>query len=81
MLSDRGRQAQIDVTIPLFPISAPDMPGYIAPLQLVEVIEPVAWKALAVAVQITFQMQKQGDAAVLVIDQTVTLERHYDDAG
>lgn len=81
-LCDRGEQAQWDLTIPLYPASAPSMPGLILPLQLVEVVEAVAWKGLAIGTQITAQVRSDGNGAnVLVVDQRITLERHYTDAG
>jgi hypothetical protein len=82
VLCDRGEQAQIDLTIPLYPASAPEMPGLVLPLQLVQVHEVVAWKGLAVGAQIEAQVRQGGNgASALVIDQRVTLERHYTDAG
>jgi hypothetical protein len=82
VLCDRGEQAQIDLTIPLYPASAPEMPGLVLPLQLVQVHEVVAWKGLAVGVQIEAQVRQGGNgASALVIDQRITLERHYTDAG
>lgn len=82
VLSDRGDQAQVDLTIPLFPIDVPGQPGLVLPLELVEVVELVSWKALALGVAISARMQASQDGrAVLVVEQTVTLERHYSDAG
>lgn len=82
ILSDRGEQAQIDLVIPLYPASATDMPGLVLPLQLVEVVEAVSWKGLGISTQINAQMRDGGNgASVLVIDQRITLERHYSDAG
>lgn len=81
-LSDRGEQAQIDLVIPLYPASAPDKPGLVLPLHLVEVVEAVSWKGLAINTQISAQMRTDGNgASVLVVDQRITLERHYTDAG
>ena len=81
VLSDRGQQALVEETIPLFAADVDGQPGLILPLQLVEVVEPTSWKGLVVGVSITFSTQRQGGvAATLVIDQTVTLERHYSDA-
>lgn len=82
VLCDRGEQAQIDLVIPLYPSSAPGMPGLVLPMHLVEVVEATSWKALAVGTQISAQVSTDsGGASVLVIDQRITLERHYSDAG
>lgn len=81
-LSDRGEQAKIDLTIPLYPATAPDKPGLVLPLQLVQVNELVTWKGLAIGTQIDFNVSTSGNgASALVIDQRITLERHYSDAG
>lgn len=80
ILCDRGEQAQVDITIPLYPLSNPSQPGLVLPLQLVQVIELASWKALATAVSISAKVQDQNGVGVLVIEQTVTLERHYSDA-
>jgi hypothetical protein len=81
VLSDRGEQASVEITIPLFAIDIPDRPGLVQPLHLVEVVEPTSWRGLCVGVEISATMQQSGSAAVLVVEQTVTLERHYSDAG
>lgn len=80
VLCDRGEQADIDITIPLFPASVTDQPGLVLPLQLVQVIEPASWKGLATATKISAAMQSVNGVGVLVVEQTVTLERHYSDA-
>lgn len=80
VLSDRGEQASIDVTIPLFASSVPATPGLILPLQLVQVVEPTSWKAIATAVSISVTIQNTNDVGVLIVEQTVTLERHFTDA-
>ena len=81
VLSDRGEQARIDLSIPLYPISEPSMPGLVLPAHLVEVVEAVSWKGLAVGTSIDVSMQSSGGASALVIKQRITLERHYTDAG
>lgn len=78
VLSDRGEQAAIDLVLPLF--AAPLKPGEVGrilPLDLVEVVgEEGTWHGLCTAVRTE---ARAGDGA-LVIEQTVTLERHYTDA-
>ena len=81
VLSDRGEQARIDLSIPLYPISESSMPGLVLPAQLVEIVEAVSWKGLAVGTSIDVSMQSSGGASALVIKQRITLERHYTDAG
>lgn len=80
VLSDRGQQAIIDIVIPLFPSSQPEQPGLILPLHLVEVIEVAPWKAQCNSTSIEFRRVETDTGSALVIDQTVSLERHYDDA-
>jgi hypothetical protein len=81
VLCDRGEQALVDVTIPLFAADVPDTPGLVLPLELVAVVEPMGWKSLAIGTAISASMQQAGQGkAVLVVEQTVTLERHYTDA-
>jgi hypothetical protein len=77
VLCDRGEQDLVDLVMPLFPASTPGKPGLVVPLRLVEVVEPKAWKALALAVEIRAQTT---DAGALVVEQTITMERHYSDA-
>lgn len=78
VLSDRGEQAAIDLTLPLF--AAPLLPGQtgrVLPLDLVEVqAAEGTWQGLCTAVRIEARM----DDKAVVIEQTVTLERHYTDA-
>lgn len=77
ILSDRGSQAAIEMTLPLFPAAAIGVPGRVLPLDLVEKQEAAGnWMGLATAVRID---ATRTDGALL-IDQTVTLERHYHDA-
>lgn len=78
VLSDRGEQASIDLTLPLF--AAPLLPGQtgrVLPLDLVEVqTAEGTWHGLCTAVRI----EARRDDKAVVIEQTVTLERHYTDA-
>lgn len=78
VLSDRGEQASIDHTLPLFP--APLQPGTVGrvlPLDLVEVqAGDGTWQGLCSAVRIDARV----DNNVAVVEQTITLERHYSDA-
>lgn len=77
-MSDRGEQASIDLVLPLF--SGPVRPGEVGrvlPLDLVEVVgEDGTWHGLCTAVRTE---ARAGDGA-FVIEQTITLERHYTDA-
>lgn len=78
ILSDRGEQAAIELVIPLF--GTPLVPGQIGrvqPLDLVEVVgEAGTWHGLCTAVR----TEARADSKALVIEQTITLERHYTDA-
>lgn len=78
ILADRGEQAAIDLVVPLF--TAPLRPGEVGrilPLDLVEVVgEEGTWHGLCTAVRTEARI---GEKAV-VIEQTITLERHYSDA-
>ncbi|NWF33177.1 hypothetical protein HH110_08970 [Stenotrophomonas sp. SAM-B] len=78
ILSDRGEQAAIELVIPLF--GAPLVPGQIGrvqPLDLVEVVgDAGTWHGLCTAVR----TEARADSKALVIEQTITLERHYTDA-
>ncbi len=78
ILADRGEQAAIELVVPLF--TAPLRPGEVGrilPLDLVEVVgEEGTWHGLCTAVRTEARI---GDKAV-VIEQTITLERHYSDA-
>lgn len=77
-LSDRGEQAAIEHTVPLF--REPVLPGQIGrvlPLELLEVQSAGGtWHGLCTAVRIDVRV----DNNATVIEQTVTLERHYSDA-
>ena len=78
VLADRGEQAAIDLVLPLFagPLR-PGEVGRILPLDLVEVVgEDGTWHGLCTAVRTEARI---GDKAA-VIEQTITLERHYTDA-
>lgn len=78
ILSDRGEQASIDLVIPLFssPVN-PGETGRVLPLDFVEVVgEEGTWHGLCTAVRTE---ARAGDGA-FVIEQTITLERHYTDA-
>lgn len=77
VLSDRGEQDIVDIVLPLFPASDVGRPGLIYPLDLVEVIEPAAWKGLAQSVEINVDTSADG---VLTVEQTVGIARHYSDA-
>lgn len=78
ILGDRGEQASVDLTFPLFaaPLAA-GQTGRVQPLDLVEVQEAGGtWHGQCTAVR--FDARTDGKA--LVIEQTITLERHYSDA-
>jgi hypothetical protein len=78
ILADRGEQAAIDLVLPLFarPLRAGEV-GRILPLDLIEVVgEEGTWHGLCTAVRTEARI---GDNAA-VIEQTITLERHYSDA-
>jgi len=78
ILADRGEQAAIDLVLPLF--AGPLLPGEVGrilPLDLIEVVgEEGTWHGLCTAVRTEARI---GDTAA-VIEQTITLERHYSDA-
>jgi len=77
ILSDRGEQEQIDLTVPLFPIASLVGPHRVLPLNLVQVLDAAgAWIGLATAVRISGR--RENDA--VIIDQSISLERHYTDA-
>lgn len=76
VLAGRGEQATVDVTIPLFPAGTVGQPGLVLPLHLVEIVEPAPWKGLAVAAEV----QVQVSSGALVVEHTVTVERHFSDA-
>lgn len=80
-LSDRGEQSEISVVLPIFPAPAAGQPGPILPLQLVHVLSAGAdWPGLATALAISARWEASGQTGALVVDQTVTLSRHYTDA-
>lgn len=78
ILADRGEQAAIELTVPLFP--EPVLSGQIGrvlPLDLVEVQSAGGtWHGQCTAVRIDVRV----DNNATVIEQTITLERHYSDA-
>ena len=78
VLSDRGEQAAIEVVLHLF--TGPLRPGEVGrvlPPDLAEVVgEGGTWHGLCTAVRTEARI---GDKAA-VIEQTITLERHYNDA-
>lgn len=78
ILSDRGEQAGIDLTLPLFPMPlGAGQTGRVLPLDLVEVQSTEGtWAGLCTAIRIDVRM----DGKTTVIEQTLTLERHYSDA-
>ncbi|WP_337055060.1 hypothetical protein [Pseudoxanthomonas sp. USHLN014] len=78
ILCDRGEQASIDHTLPLFPAGSPaGQTGRVLPLDLVEVREAEGtWQGLCTAISIS---ARRDDKAV-VVEQTLTIERHYTDA-
>lgn len=78
ILADRGEQASIDLVLPLFsgPVKSGEV-GRVLPLDLVEVVgEEGIWHGLCTAVRTE---ARAGDGA-FVVEQTITLERHYTDA-
>lgn len=78
VLGDRGEQAAIDHTVPLF--AGPVLPGQIGrvlPLELVRVESADGtWHGQCTAVRIDVRV----DNNATVVEQTITLERHYSDA-
>lgn len=78
ILSDRGEQAGVDVTVPLFakPLN-PGKVGVIMPLDLVEVTgSERMWHGQCESLRIEVTVEQQ----IVVIEQTATLESHYTDA-
>lgn len=78
ILSDRGEQASVDLTVPLFakPLKAGEV-GVILPLDLVEVVTSEGtWHGQRESLRIEVAVEQQAT----VIEQTATLERHYTDA-
>ncbi|CAM4154139.1 hypothetical protein STPA111741_02415 [Stenotrophomonas pavanii] len=78
VLSDRGEQAAVDLTVPLFPKPLkPGEVGAIFPLDLVEVVGAEGtWHGQCDSLRIEVVIDQQA----VVIEQTATLERHYTDA-
>jgi hypothetical protein len=78
VISDRGEQASITLTHPLF--KAPLLPGQtgrVLPLALGEVLEAgETWHGLCTG----FQLEARADDKAVVVEQTITLERHYTNA-
>lgn len=78
ILSDRGEQALVELVIPLF--GGPLRPGEVGrvnPLDLVEVVgEEGTWHGLCIAAR----TEARTNDKAIVIEQTITLERHYTDA-
>ncbi|WP_313456773.1 hypothetical protein [Stenotrophomonas sp.] len=78
ILSDRGEQALVELVIPLFggPLR-PGEVGRVRPLDLVEVVgEEGTWHGLCIAAR----TEARTNDKAIVIEQTITLERHYTDA-
>ncbi|KOQ73011.1 hypothetical protein ABW45_18435 [Stenotrophomonas maltophilia] len=78
ILCDRGEQAAVDLTVPLFaqPLQAGEV-GLLLPLDLVEVVgADGTWHGQCESLRI----EVSADDRVVVIEQTATLERHYTDA-
>lgn len=78
VLCDRGEQAAVDLTVPLFPKPLkPGEVGAIMPLDLVEVVGAEGtWHGQCDSLRIEVVIDQQA----VVIEQTATLERHYTDA-
>lgn len=80
VLSDRGEQSSIDLVLPLFatPLQEGET-GRVLPLDLAEVHEAdETWHGLCTNVRIDARLD--GANGAWVIEQQVTLERHYSDA-
>lgn len=78
VLCDRGEQAAVDLTVPLFaqPLKAGEV-GLVLPLDLVEVVgADGTWHGQCESLRI----EVSADDQAVVIEQTATLERHYTDA-
>ncbi|CCP15872.1 hypothetical protein SMRA8_1807 [Stenotrophomonas maltophilia RA8] len=78
ILCDRGEQAAVDLTVPLFakPLKAGEV-GLLLPLDLVEVVgADGTWHGQCESLRI----EVSADDRAVVIEQTATLERHYTDA-
>lgn len=78
ILSDRGEQALIELSLPLFPLPLRSGEvGRILPLDLVQVLAAEGtWHGLCTASRI----EVRAEDAALVVEQIITLERHYTDA-
>ena len=78
VLSDRGEQAAIDITVPLFPAPvAPGLVGRVLPLDLVQAQQADGtWHGLCTGVRLDVRVESDA----VVIEQTLTLERHFSDA-
>ncbi|HEL5320719.1 TPA: hypothetical protein UOJ11_000343 [Stenotrophomonas maltophilia] len=78
ILCDRGEQAAVDLTVPLFPkpLKAGEI-GVILPLDLVQVLSSEGtWHGQCESICIEVVVDQQA----VVIEQTATLERHFTDA-
>lgn len=78
ILCDRGEQAAVDLTVPLFakPLKAGEV-GLLLPMDLVEVVgADGTWHGQCESLRI----EVSADDRAVVIEQTATLERHYTDA-
>lgn len=78
IIADRGEQAAIEHTLPLFrgPV-LPGQTGRVLPLDLVQVQAAGGiWHGQCIGVRIDVRVDNQA----VVIEQTLTLERHYTDA-
>lgn len=78
ILSDRGEQAAIEVVLPLFALPLkPGETGRVLPLDLVQVSgEEGTWYGLCIAAR----WVARSESGRVVVEQTITLERHYSDA-
>jgi len=78
ILSDRGEQASIEVVLPLFSMPLkPGETGRVLPLDLVEVSgSEGTWHGLCIAAR----WVARSENGRVVVEQTITLERHYSDA-
>ena len=78
ILCDRGEQAAVDLTVPLFPkpLKGGEI-GVILPLDLVQVLSSEGtWHGQCESIRIEVVVDQQA----VVIEQTATLERHFTDA-
>lgn len=65
---------QYALDLPLWPASAPDKPGLVLPLDLVQFAASSGWTALAISTRISATRQMSGNASVLVVTQSLELE-------